>query len=105
MAIGNACMQAIESDVFSGTLLTDVDIPNSVRTIGTASFSKCSRLVRVALPRKLVSIGKSAFANCDGKYSVILFACLATASCGHCTNSSKHDVSSIAKIYFAFTEN
>ena len=44
--------------------LEEVEVPDSVRSIGTASFAGCKNLHTVKLGRGLQSIGESAFSGC-----------------------------------------
>ena len=57
---------------FKGCGLTEVIIPDSVKSIGAAAFIECSDLVSVSFPNSLSSIGQNAFANCTSLQSVIL---------------------------------
>jgi hypothetical protein len=50
--------------------LTDIVIPNTVKTIGTSAFSNCYQLTGVTIPESVVEIGGSAFFNCIGLASV-----------------------------------
>lgn len=50
----------IEDNVFTNTLLTSIDIPNSVIGIGPRAFSLCSNLTDITLPNDLW-IGSDAF--------------------------------------------
>ena len=52
--------------------LTSVTIPNSVTTIGGAAFFKCSGLTSVTIPNSVTSIGDRAFEECTGLTSVTI---------------------------------
>ncbi|MBO7168436.1 MAG: leucine-rich repeat domain-containing protein, partial [Bacteroidaceae bacterium] len=50
--------------------LTSVNIPNSVTSIGGFAFSGCSGLTSVTIPNSVTSIGSCAFDGCSGLTSV-----------------------------------
>ncbi len=54
------------------TGLTSVTIPDSVTTIGASAFSECSGLTSVTIPDSVTSIGASAFSECSGLTSVTI---------------------------------
>lgn len=54
----------IGREAFSGTGITSVQIPASVKTIGTSAFNGCSELTSVVLADGLTEIGDYAFYNC-----------------------------------------
>lgn len=49
-----------------------VDIPETVRTIGTGAFQGCSAITSVTIPNTVTSIGSDAFLNCTGLLTVII---------------------------------
>ena len=49
-----------------GKEITDLIIPNSVTSIGSYAFYKCSGLTSITIPNSVTSIGSSAFASCSG---------------------------------------
>jgi hypothetical protein len=51
--------------------LTDVNIPNSVTTIGQGAFCECDSLTNVIIPNSVTSIGIGAFGTCTSLTSVI----------------------------------
>ena len=56
----------------SCSLLTYINLPDSLTSIGVHSFSECVKLTRVTLPPSLVSIDHYAFGYCLGLSSVNL---------------------------------
>ena len=57
---------SINSDVFKDcTSLTQVIIPNTVKTIGVNVFSGCTALKQITIPDTVQFIGASAFENCS----------------------------------------
>ena len=50
--------------------ITDLVIPDDVKSIGNYAFYYCSKLTSVTIPDSVTSIGDSAFAGCSGLMSV-----------------------------------
>lgn len=58
-------MTAIPAEMFAGcTAITTINIPASVKTIGTSAFDGCSKLATLNLDTGVTSIGERAFADC-----------------------------------------
>jgi hypothetical protein len=64
----------IGADAFSasGDLLTSINIPNSVTSIGGGAFSFCTNLNSVNIPHLVTNIEFSAFQGCSALTSVII---------------------------------
>ena len=57
----------IKANAFNGaTCLTSLTIPNSVTSIGESAFEKCSGLTSVTIGNSVTSIGEDAFWYCSG---------------------------------------
>lgn len=52
--------------------LTDVVLPESIKSIGERAFANCKNLKRITLPENLEYIGASAFSACESLEKVIL---------------------------------
>lgn len=64
--IGNQWVVALGDGVFKGnTHVCAVDVPTTIKSIGSEAFADCPKLEQVNLPVGLESIGDSAFQNCD----------------------------------------
>ena len=48
------------------TEVTNLEIPNSVTSIGNYAFSGCSGLTNLSIPNSVTSIGQQAFSGCSG---------------------------------------
>jgi len=57
---------AIAANAFSGcSHITGIDIPSSVKTVGSYAFKNCTRLESIDVPYGVYSIGSSAFYGCN----------------------------------------
>lgn len=50
--------------VFDHSNITNITLPNSVTSIGTAAFNFCLALTQITIPNSVTSIGESAFNKC-----------------------------------------
>ncbi len=71
--IGSGCdiefgwITKIPNYVFYGCqLLSEIEIPDSVTTIGSSAFCDCIALITIELPEGIASIGNQAFRACKG---------------------------------------
>ena len=63
----------IKANAFNGAAcLTSLTIPNSVTSIGESAFEECSGLTSVTIGNSVTSIGEYAFAGCEGLISVTI---------------------------------
>ena len=60
----------IDDYAFGGTVITSVDIPNGVTSIGESVFSDCENLTSVVIPASVTNIGEYAFGSCYGLTNV-----------------------------------
>ena len=64
--LSEADVETIPDDCFKGKkILTQIVLPNNLKTIGNAAFENCTLLGNVTLPSGLTSIGERAFAGCN----------------------------------------
>lgn len=58
-------IESIGDYAFDGCSLTGIELPESIKSIGKASFANCCSLVRIELPESVTSIGGFAFDHCS----------------------------------------
>ena len=63
-------VEKIGNDAFYDSGLTEIDIPNSVTSIGFSAFESCSSLTSITIPNSVTSIGTGAFASCTSLTSI-----------------------------------
>ena len=56
----------------NGTLIKNLEIPSSVKSIGDRTFSGCKSLTTLTIPNSVTSIGDYAFSYCSGLTSVTI---------------------------------
>lgn len=77
-------------------LLTYVNLPDTLISIGNYAFSGCTSLLEIILPASLTSIGGAAFGNCSSLTRVINLENTKVTSIG--TSSAFYGCSSLAEI-------
>lgn len=55
----------LTASAFANSRLTQINVSESVKTIGNGAFANCSELTVLNLPSQLTSIGDEAFKNCS----------------------------------------
>lgn len=66
-------IKSIGDWIFCGcSSLNSVDIPNSVTSINKGSFSQCSGLTTITIPNSVTDIGSKTFIGCGGLTTVII---------------------------------
>lgn len=61
-------------DVFDGSNITLITIPDSVTSVGAFAFSNCNGLTSLIIPNSVQSIGTDAFYRCENLKSVAISA-------------------------------
>lgn len=56
----------ISDGMFRNLGISDISIPNSVKSIGKLAFADCEKLTSITIPSNVESIGVNAFFNCTG---------------------------------------
>ena len=59
-------LQYIGNDAFNSSGLTQLTLPDSLTSIGSGAFNRCSGLTQLTLPNSITSIGNGAFNRCSG---------------------------------------
>ena len=54
------------------TFVNGIELPGSLRTIGTNAFCGCSSLTGIAIPNGTTTISSSAFEECTGLLSIVI---------------------------------
>ena len=72
VTIGNSVTSIGSSAFYKCSGLTSVTIGNSVTSIGSFAFNGCSGLTSVTIPNSVTSIGYSAFLDCSALTSVTI---------------------------------
>lgn len=63
---------SIGNSVFCQTALTAVHLPNSLESIGSFCFDRCSALTSVIIPNSVKSVGSYAFRNCENLKTIFI---------------------------------
>ena len=93
----------------NGQEITDLVIPNSVKSIGDYAFGYCSGLTSVTIPNSVTSIGNYAFYGCSGLTSVTIPNSVtsigesAFRGCSGLTKAEFASIESLCKIKFGGT--
>lgn len=60
----------ITNGMFRNLGISDIAIPNSVKSIGITAFAHCEKLTSIAIPSSVESISINAFVNCTSLSAV-----------------------------------
>lgn len=85
-------VQTIPSNFVSGSKITSVTFPSSVKSIGSSAFSSCANLTSVTLPTALTTIESSTFQNCTGLKAITIpdnVTTIGESAFSGCSNMSK----------------
>ena len=58
-------IRTINNEAFYGTGFTEIELPNNLETLGHRSFSEISYISEIVIPENLISIGDSVFYGCE----------------------------------------
>ena len=62
----------IPDNLFSGSNLEEITIPNTVTTIGKAAFNECKKLSEITIPNGVTTIGEGAFRCCSSLTEIVI---------------------------------
>ena len=62
----------IGAEAFSGSMITNITLPNTLLAIDHQAFSDCARLERIRIPNGVTSIGYGAFSGCTSLTNVTI---------------------------------
>lgn len=57
-------VEKIGSDAFVGSNITEIELPASLKEIGSSAFEKCEKLKKIQFPEGVETIGNSTFIDC-----------------------------------------
>ena len=89
----------------NGTLITNLEIPEGVASIGKYAFFKCTELTSITLPSSIAGIGDSAFAECYKLIEVINYSSLditvRSRDCGYIGYYAEHIIKNAKDTYLS----
>jgi len=68
----SAPCSAIQNNAFNGSKLTEINLPNTITTIGDNAFHSCKALTSLTIPENVKSIGIYAFYGCNELSSIVI---------------------------------
>ena len=89
----------------NGTLITNLEIPEGVASIGKYAFFKCTELTSITLPSSIAGIGDSAFAESYKLIEVINYSSLnitvRSRDCGYIGYYAEHIINNAKDTYLS----
>ena len=82
-------VEIIGDGAFAQSLITKVELPNSITSIGNSAFQSCSSLTEINISYGVTSIGDSAFYSCSSLTNIELpesVTSIGSSTFAHCTN-------------------
>jgi hypothetical protein len=108
--IPNAAFYNIEID-WGNPYLIGVTLPNSVASIGEATFCGCDNLIGITIPDNVTSIGERAFSHCTDLASITIpnnVTSIGEGAFAHCTGLASitipNNVTSIGQGAFTYCD-
>ena len=94
-------METIPAYIMRNTGITEVTIPNSVKTIGLSAFKQCTKLTKINLGTGVTTISESAFGECKGLTEVFIPKSVKVGGDGYRgENGAFEGCSSLTKVTF-----
>ena len=88
LSIGQS-VTSIGDNAFCGSALTELNLPDAVRSIGKSAFFSCTNLARVTIPNGVTTIGEGAFQKCTALTSLTIPESVTNIGSGAFTYDSK----------------
>jgi hypothetical protein len=63
--IENLPVTTIDQDAFRGWSISELNLPDGLRVIGSNAFAECQNLLRITIPRRVMAISINAFDLCE----------------------------------------
>ncbi len=94
---------SINTQMFTGTGITSITIPEGVTSIGQTAFYNCDELTEVILPNTVTTVGKMAFCDCAKLETVNFGASFTTFTSPNADYETFLNTTSIKYIYLPST--
>ncbi|MDD5830892.1 MAG: leucine-rich repeat protein [Lachnospira sp.] len=87
---------SVGEKAFSGCAFSEINLPDTVKEIGSGAFWSCDRLTNITLPESLEKLGNSAFSDCS-----LLLEVRIPSGVEALQHSAFHDTRNLANVYIA----